>query len=144
MWWKRRLGAIQSNPLHKQRQLELVAQGCVQVGFEHLQECRMLSLAGQPVPVLGHPHRGLGRAAEVGRTMEERQAKSKPRISMLGPGPAQPPLRDNLVTTLTNDSRVSTLVLRARRQEVLLSTLAVAHRSAGYASLHADQQETLV
>lgn len=94
--------------------------------------------------VLGHPHGGLGRAAEVGRSMEEWQAKSKPGRSMLGSGPAQPPLSDNLVTMLTSDSCVSMLVLRARRQEVPLSTLAVAHSSGGYASLRADQQEMLV
>ena len=57
-WWDR---------LHKPGQLELAAQGCVQLGFEYLQECRLHNLSGQPVPVLGHPHRGLGRAAEVER-----------------------------------------------------------------------------
>lgn len=76
--------------------------------------------------------------------MEEWQAKSKPGRSVLGSGPAQPLLSDNLVMMLTNDSCVSMLVLRARRQEVPLSTLAIAHSSAGYASLRADQQETLL
>lgn len=51
---------------------------------------------------------------------------------------------DNLVTILTNDSHVSMPVLRARRQEVLLSTLAAAYSGAGYASLCADQLDKLV
>lgn len=52
--------------------------------------------------------------------------------------------RDNLVTTLPNDSHVSMPVLRAKRQEVLLSTLAAAYSSAGYASRRADQLHKLV
>ena len=42
------------------------------------------------------------------------------------------------------DSHVSMPILRARRQEVLVSTLPVAYSSARCASLHADRQEKLV
>lgn len=83
-----------------------------------------------------HPHRGLGRAAEVGRKKEECQAECWG-LDLLSH-------RDDLVTTLTNNSHVSMPVLRARRQDMLLSTLAAAYSSAGYASLCADQQDKLV
>lgn len=35
----------------EQGQLQQVAQGCVQLGFEHLQRPRLLSLSGKPVPL---------------------------------------------------------------------------------------------
>lgn len=44
-----------SSPLLKQGHLELIAQDCIQMTLEYLQEWRLCSLPGQPVPVLGHP-----------------------------------------------------------------------------------------
>jgi len=42
-------------PLLKQGRIELVAQEHVQSAFEYRQERRLHNLAGQPVPVFGHP-----------------------------------------------------------------------------------------
>lgn len=48
------------------------------------------------------------------------------------------------INNTNHDSHLAMPVLRARRQEVLPSTLAVTHSSTGYASVCADQQEKLV
>lgn len=46
-----------SAPMLSWDHLGPLAQDDVQIGFESLQEWRLHSLPGQPVPVLGHPHR---------------------------------------------------------------------------------------
>lgn len=48
------------------------------------------------------------------------------------------------INNTNHDSHLAMPVLRARRHEVLPSTLAVTYSSSGYASLCADQQEKLV
>jgi len=43
-------------PLLKQGHLDPIAQNCVQMASEYVQEWRLHSFSGQPVPVLSHPH----------------------------------------------------------------------------------------
>ena len=44
-------------PPAEQGQMEQVGLGCVQSGFQYLQEWRLHNLSGQPVPLLSHPLR---------------------------------------------------------------------------------------
>lgn len=49
----------------EQGQLELAAQDCTPLGFEYLQNVDSTTSLDNLLQCFGHPHRGLGRAAEV-------------------------------------------------------------------------------